>query len=61
MVINQWQWYYNTQRHKITHTHSKQYTTHEITNTILQPNKEPKIEESALQHNNTENMEHTKK
>jgi hypothetical protein len=42
------------------YTHSKQYTTHKITNTIFQPNKEPKVEESELQHNNTENTEHTK-
>jgi hypothetical protein len=27
---------------------------------MFQPNKEPKVEESALQHNNTENTEHEK-
>jgi hypothetical protein len=45
---------------KHTHTHSKQYTTHKITNTIFQPNKEPKVEESASQNSNTENTEHEK-
>jgi hypothetical protein len=37
-VCTRWQWYYNTQYntiHKITHTHSKQYTT-KITNTVTQ-------------------------
>jgi hypothetical protein len=28
---------------------------------MFQPNKEIKVEESALQHNHTENTEHTKK
>ena len=49
-VCTWWQWYYNTQKtQNNTHTHSKQYTTHKITNTIFQPYKE------------TENTEHTKK
>jgi hypothetical protein len=40
-------------------TQNYKHNAHKITNTIFQPNKETKVEESALQHNNTENTEHT--
>ena len=34
-VCSRWQWYYNTQKTQNNiHTHSKQYTTHKITNTM---------------------------
>jgi hypothetical protein len=48
-VILQYKIQYNTQKHKITHTHSKQYTTqklqtqeHKITNTMHQRKQEYK-------------------
>jgi hypothetical protein len=47
-----------TKKQNHTYTHSKQYTTHKITNTMFQRNKEPKLE---LQHNNTDNTKYTKK
>jgi hypothetical protein len=70
-VCNWWQWCYNTQKTQ-THTHTQNNTQHIITNTVtqnfnhnahkmFQPNKEPKVQESELQHNNRENTEHKKK
>jgi hypothetical protein len=42
-------------------TQHYEHNAHKITNKISEPNKKLKVEESALQHNNTENTENAKR